>query len=249
MGREPLQHPALTAALEKASVCVESLGAHFSPQEELHASEIALRISDADVSQAASTAIQIALVDLLRSWRIEPMAGVGHHSVKVAAVYAAYILSLPGAMRISSARSWMAIRVKQVEPNFKGGMMAVGAGLEDVALLLDIVTCGPVVIACEYSPRSIAVSGEDMALAELESLLEEDGMPQRRLALLLEVLLYQVSEYVSRAATEPESSCSGSETDPNANLFAFVELSIGPVHQLPVIDTSKSGVVTADPEC
>ena len=51
-------------------------------------------INNADFSQAASTAIQIALVDLLRSWGIESMAVVGHSSGKVAAAYATGILSL-----------------------------------------------------------------------------------------------------------------------------------------------------------
>jgi NADPH:quinone reductase-like Zn-dependent oxidoreductase/malonyl CoA-acyl carrier protein transacylase len=182
MGRELLQYPTFAESLRQSSSCVESFGATFSLQEELYASETTSRINDADVSQAASTAIQIALVDLLRSWGVEPAAVVGHSSGEVAAAYAAGILSLPGAMRIAYARGQMAIRIKTVQPDFKGGMMAVSAGMEDVAPLLDIVTSGTVVVACENSPKSLTVSGEDVALDELETLLEEDGVPHRRLA-------------------------------------------------------------------
>ncbi|PSN59795.1 ketoacyl-synt-domain-containing protein, partial [Corynespora cassiicola Philippines] len=182
MGRELLQYPIFSAALEMASACVESFGANFSLLEELYANEATTRINDADVSQPASTAIQIALVDLLRSWGVEPMAVVGHSSGEVAAAYAAGILSLPGAMRIAYARGQMAIRIKTVQPDFKGGMMAVAAGLEDIVPLLDIITSGIVVVGCENSPKSITVSGEESALEELETLLEEDGLPHRRLA-------------------------------------------------------------------
>lgn len=182
MGRELLQYPMFSAALEMCSACVESFGANFSLLEELYANEDTSRINDADVSQAASTAIQISIVDLLRSWSVEPMAVVGHSSGEVAAAYAAGLLSLPGAMRIAYARGQMAIRIKKVEPDFKGGMLAVAAGLEDVVPLLDIVTAGKVVVACENSPKSITVSGDEAALEELESLLEEDGLPHRRLA-------------------------------------------------------------------
>jgi acyl transferase domain-containing protein len=181
VSRELLQYPIFSATLEMASACVESFGANFSLHEELYANENTSRINDADVSQPASTTIQIALVDHLRSWGIEPQAVVGHSSGEIAAAYAAGFLSLPGAMRIAYARGQMAIRIRQVQPDFKGGMMAVAAGLEDVTPLLDIVTAGKVVIACENSPKSITVSGEEAALAELESLLEEDGLPHRRL--------------------------------------------------------------------
>jgi acyl transferase domain-containing protein len=182
MGRELLQYPVFAASLDKASACLESFGASFSLKEELYASETTSRINDADVSQVASTAIQIALVDLLRSWGIRPTAVVGHSSGEVAAAYAAEIVSLPGAMRIAYARGQMAIRIRKVDPDFKGGMMAVSAGLDDVLPLLDIVTAGTAVVACENSHKSITVSGEDAALDELESLLEEDGIPHRRLA-------------------------------------------------------------------
>lgn len=182
MGRELLQYPVFAESIEKSSSCVQSFGATFSLQEELFASEATSRINDADVSQAASTAIQIALVDLLRSWGVEPAAVVGHSSGEVAAAYAGGILSLPGAMRIAYARGQMAIRIKTVQPDFQGGMMAVSGGMEDVAPLLDIVISGTVVVACENSPKSLTVSGESAALDELETLLEEDGIPHRRLA-------------------------------------------------------------------
>lgn len=182
MGRELLQYPVFAGSLEKSSSCVQSFGATFSLQEELFASEATSRINDADVSQAASTAIQIALVDLLRSWGVEPAAVVGHSSGEVAAAYAGGILSLRGAMRIAYARGQMAIRIKTVQPDFKGGMMAVSGGMEDVAPLLDIIISGTVVVACENSPKSLTISGDNAALDELETLLEEDGIPHRRLA-------------------------------------------------------------------
>ncbi|CAG7938877.1 unnamed protein product [Penicillium olsonii] len=232
MGRELLQYPVFAQSLEKSSSCVQSFGATFSLTEELYASEATSRINDADVSQAASTAVQIALVDLLRSWGVEPAAVVGHSSGEVAAAYAGGILSLPGAMRIAYARGQMAIRIKTVQPDFEGGMMAVSAGMEDVAPLLDIVISGTVVVACENSPKSLTVSGESAALDELETLLEEDGIPHRRLAVdfpyhspFLEPFIDQYEEdictddtFVTTETTSVEffSAMAGRKVDPIA---------------------------------
>ncbi|KAF2464420.1 polyketide synthase-like protein [Lindgomyces ingoldianus] len=181
MGRELFGYPAFAESLKKSSACVESFGATFNLLEELYGDEKTSRINDADVSQAASTAVQIALVDLLRSWEVEPTAVVGHSSGEVAAAYGGGFLTLPGAMRIAYSRGQMGVRLKQEQPDFKGGMMVISAGVEDVVPLLDIVTSGTVVIACENSQKSITVSGEDAALDELETLLEEDGVPHKRL--------------------------------------------------------------------
>ncbi|ORY03831.1 polyketide synthase-like protein [Clohesyomyces aquaticus] len=231
MGRELLGYPVFAGSLKKSSACVESFGATFNLLEELYGDEKSSRINDADVSQAASTAVQIGLVDLLRSWGVEPSAVVGHSSGEVAAAYGAGFLTQQGAMRIAYSRGQMGVRLKKEQPDFKGGMMAVSAGVEDVVPLLDIVTSGTVVIACENSQKSVTVSGEDVALDELETLLEEDGVPHKRLAVdfpyhspFLEPFIDRYEEDIHAAESFPEtqhkveffSSMAGRRTAPAA---------------------------------
>lgn len=54
-------------------------------------------------SQTATTAVQLALVNLVRAWGIFPTAVVGHSSGEIAAAYAAGALSMAG--RLSSRPS------------------------------------------------------------------------------------------------------------------------------------------------
>ncbi|TVY38283.1 Highly reducing polyketide synthase, partial [Lachnellula occidentalis] len=51
------------------------------------------RLNSAEYAQPITTAVQIALVNLLRSWNIHPSAVVGHSSGEIAAAYAAYAIS------------------------------------------------------------------------------------------------------------------------------------------------------------
>ena len=62
------------------------------------------RINLPQFSQPLCTALQIALVELLKSFHIAPVAVVGHSSGEIAAAYAIGALSLESACRISYHR-------------------------------------------------------------------------------------------------------------------------------------------------
>lgn len=73
-------------------------GGSWSLIDELLKSESQSRIREAEISQPATTAIQIALVDLLRSFSIRPSRVIGHSSGEVAAAYTAGALSRENAI-------------------------------------------------------------------------------------------------------------------------------------------------------
>lgn len=73
-------------------------GGAWSLIEELAKADNESRINEAEISQPATTAIQIALVDLLESFSIRPSRVVGHSSGEVAAAYAAGALSRDNAI-------------------------------------------------------------------------------------------------------------------------------------------------------
>ncbi|KAL7894249.1 polyketide synthase [Trichoderma sp. SZMC 28014] len=81
--------------------------------EELSRDESSSRLNNSEYGQPASTAVQIALVDLFKSWQVLPEAVVGHSSGEIAAAYAAGAISQSAAMFASYHRSFLAEKSKQ----------------------------------------------------------------------------------------------------------------------------------------
>jgi NADPH:quinone reductase-like Zn-dependent oxidoreductase/malonyl CoA-acyl carrier protein transacylase len=138
-------------------------------------------INDANISQPACTAVQLALTDLLRAWGIYPTAVAGHSSGEISAAYAAGILPLDSCMAISYYRGMVTLDLKNKFPNLKGSMMAVGGSQEEIAPLIKQLKNREVRIACFNSPTSLTISGDEPAIDELQVMLEERGMFNRKL--------------------------------------------------------------------
>ncbi len=75
-------------------------GCQWSLIEELSRSPKDSRISEAEIAQPATTAVQIALVDLLESLSIRASRVIGHSSGEIAAAYAAGALSRNSAILV-----------------------------------------------------------------------------------------------------------------------------------------------------
>lgn len=83
MGKELFIHQAFSDSLERAETAVRNLGCTWSLVEELFATKEASRIDSPEFSQPLCTALQLALVDLLRTWAVYPKAVVGHSSGEI----------------------------------------------------------------------------------------------------------------------------------------------------------------------
>lgn len=125
------------------------------------------------------TAVQLALVDLLRSWGITPAAVTGHSSGEIAAAYAAGALSLDSAIAIPYLRGNLILN-KYASITGKGGMLAVGLGREAAEMYINRLSSGMAVVACVNSQLSVTVSGDLVALSQLEEMLSEDKVFARR---------------------------------------------------------------------
>ncbi|KAB2571603.1 Highly reducing polyketide synthase easB [Lasiodiplodia theobromae] len=126
-------------------------------------------INDATRSQPVCTAVQVAIVDVLRGWGISPQAAVGHSSGEIAAAYAAGLLSAAQAIVIAYYRG-----VAAGETTTSGAMLAAGIGADEAEdLMREKRLQGKVVVACVNSPQSVTVSGAaegiEAVLAELQS--------------------------------------------------------------------------------
>ena len=153
--------------------------------EKLYGAENKGDIDEADVSQPACTAMQIALVDLLKDWRILPFAVCGHSSGEIAAAYAAGSLSKEDAVKVAYFRGQSVSRMRESSTCFEGAMLAVGLGASEVDIILSTrlsTTCdGHIGIGCINSPSSVTVSGDRCAIEALQQLLEADGLFSRLL--------------------------------------------------------------------
>ena len=118
-------------------------------------------ISAAKFAQPVCTAVQLALVNLLRQWGILPSGVVGHSSGEIAAAYAAGALGMKEALLISYYRGVAATELRR-----PGAMAAVGLGRAELADLL----VGNVVVACENSQSSSTISGN---LEDVEASLDQ----------------------------------------------------------------------------
>lgn len=179
MGRELYhQYPIYAAAIDRSSECLRQLGAGWSLSQELLERDAKnTKVGEAHISQPSCTAVQLALVDLLRSWDIEPVAVVGHSSGEIGAAYAAGLLSFDSAMAVAYHRGRLVPVLKKRHSGLNGAMMAVGGTPDEIQPLVDDLTNsggveGKVSIACFNSPTSLTISGDSTALTALEDQLK-----------------------------------------------------------------------------
>src|SRR5436190_681553 len=113
-------------------------------------------MNHSEFSQPICTALQIALVEVLRSWRIYPTAVVGHSSGEIAAAFAAGALSRESAWSVAYHRGVLSGRLPMLAPQ-RGSMMAVALPEDDMQALLrreDVQKgSGHITVACINSPR------------------------------------------------------------------------------------------------
>ncbi|KAI1636501.1 hypothetical protein F4809DRAFT_662452 [Biscogniauxia mediterranea] len=159
---------------------LRDLGCTWSLVTELSRPEEESRLGQCKISQPSTTAIQIALVDLLREFGIAPKGVVGHSSGEIAASYAAGAVSHDVAINIAYHRGLFSALAKEVNA-CRGAMIAVGAGEKAVLPLVEQVTRGRIKVACVNSPENTTVSGDEAGIDELQRILERKGLFNKKL--------------------------------------------------------------------
>ncbi|KAH0382185.1 polyketide synthase, partial [Aureobasidium melanogenum] len=171
MGRELLSNDARSGVFRDSILSsrdiLRTLGATWDLETELLRGADESRLNEAELAQPVSTAVQIALVQLLRAHGARPNAVVGHSAGEIAAAYAAGHLSQATAIELSFHRGFMAKAAEEKGLGL-GAMLSVGMGEHDAARHLKDLTKGRAVVACINSPKSITISGDADAVNEFE---------------------------------------------------------------------------------
>lgn len=176
------------------------------------------RINEAYLSQPLCTAVQIALVRLLKSWAILPKSVVGHSSGEIAAAYCAGNLTLESAMTVAYYRGKYSSQLKQKAPELQGGMLAVGLSADECEKYISSVKSGKLNISCVNSPVSTTVSGDLSAIHDLQSKLKASDVFNR----MLKVDIAYHSHHMKILAEEYLHSLSTiGSTAPNGEIAFF----------------------------
>ncbi|KAJ6784017.1 hypothetical protein PWT90_00304 [Aphanocladium album] len=141
----------------------------WSILDELTKPEAKSRLAQSEFSQPLCTALQIALVDTLKCWNIEPQAVIGHSSGEIAAAYSAGILTRRDTIICAYYRG---LYMSKGRNGTAGSMMAVG--LTEAEANIELAPfVGRVAIAAVNSPSSITLSGDKDAILEIKQKLDE----------------------------------------------------------------------------
>lgn len=136
------------------------------------------------MSQSLSTATQIALVDLLRSWEIHPKIVVGHSSGEIAAAYSIGAISKESALKIAYYRGALADHLSSGSQG-RGAMLAVALSEAEVEPYLKTFGCDlhhwDLTVGCVNSPKNVTLTGGVQSIEVFEALMKENNIFARKL--------------------------------------------------------------------
>ncbi|KAG9190821.1 hypothetical protein G6011_08909 [Alternaria panax] len=177
MGRELMAYAPFRNAMLGADRYFKSLGSPWSLIDELyHKSEEDSGIHQPELSQPVCTALQVAIHDLLISWKVRASISVGHSSGEIAGAYASRAISQESAWMISYFRG-LAVAITQTLDPSNGAMIAVQAPLDAWKHTMDEHNAknpnDAIVIACYNSLISFTLSGTHTAIHQMSVALKE----------------------------------------------------------------------------
>ncbi|KAI1497898.1 hypothetical protein F5X99DRAFT_395284 [Biscogniauxia marginata] len=167
-------------------------------EERIMAEKESSRIHEAAISQPVCTALQIGLIDVMKSLNIGFHTVIGHSSGEIAAAYAAGRLSARDAILISYYRGLFAHLASGPEGQ-KGGMLAAGMSeSEALAFCRDPSFAGRIYVAASNAPSSVTLSGD----LDMIQLAQEKLVAENKFAKLLFVDTAYHSPHMTKPAAE-----------------------------------------------
>ncbi|KAK0123298.1 Polyketide synthase 19 [Cadophora gregata f. sp. sojae] len=164
-------------ALDRMQRSLDTLPAEDRPDwtlvEQIEAPAKTSRIGQAAISQPICTAIQVAIVDVLRAAGVDLSAVVGHSSGEIAAAYASGYLNATDSIRIAYYRG-LHSHLAQGPGGKRGKMMAVGMSLKQATAFCQEVGAA-LTVAASNSQTSCTLAGDSEAIDAAFAQLQETG--------------------------------------------------------------------------
>ncbi|KAF5501052.1 Reducing polyketide synthase DEP5 [Colletotrichum siamense] len=148
---------------------LKTLKTGWTIEEELLKSETESRIMKSEYALPCSTAIQIGLLAVLRSWGVIPNVVTGHSSGEIAAAFAAGAITADEAIIVAYFRGYVLNRTRT---QHSGAMAVIGVGSKDISERL----LPGVVIACENSHVNTTISGDACAVEAMVTKFKAGGI-------------------------------------------------------------------------
>ncbi|KAL2062583.1 hypothetical protein VTL71DRAFT_5655 [Oculimacula yallundae] len=188
---------------------------------QISASRKSSRLAEAEISQPCCTALQIALVDLLRRHGVKPTAVLGHSSGEIAAAYACGAITARDAISVAYYRGKVMRELDSAAA--PGAMAAVGLGPNEVEQFLR----PGVTIGCENSFNSTTLTGKRNVLELVVNEIKE-ALPDVFVRMLKVDRAYHSDQMKSVAAKYLEYLMDVCLTpcDPKIPFFSSVNCSI-----------------------
>ncbi|KAF6807652.1 polyketide synthase [Colletotrichum musicola] len=174
------QYPVFKKSLDECDAYLASLGCGWSVRDELLKPSENSRLNHPSLAQPLCTCIQVALVELLRSWDVYPSAVCGHSSGEIAAAFCAGAITRESAWKIAYHRGVVATRALAMTSKEPTTMMSVGLGEEQVATYL--AGKHSVTVGCINSPVNVTLTGSRKHIDELWEVLDNKKIFARKLA-------------------------------------------------------------------
>lgn len=204
-------------SLAKSASIIRELGASWDLIDELILDETKSRINEIWLSQPATTAVQIALVDILRDFGLQPHIVIGHSSGEIAAAYAAGYLSQQAAIQVSYYRG-LICKIESDQACVKGAMLVVGLSEEETLDHIRQLGLNSLSIACINSPISITVSGEEKSIEKLHEQCQASSLFSRK----LNTGIAYHSSHVHEASIRYRKCLSGLDVITSEGLSTFI---------------------------
>ncbi|KAM0251922.1 hypothetical protein ACHAQJ_007937 [Trichoderma viride] len=174
------QDSGFLASIRDLDEVLQSLPAEYKPswtlEQTLLDKPTVSKINDVTRSQPICTAVQVALVNMLRSWGVTPTAVIGHSSGEIAAAYGAGLLTASEAILAAYFRGFAVGKLLS-----RGNMMAAGVSPDAANSLIEQLGLKEVRVACVNAPESVTISGTVNDIDALQAELQKEGKFARKL--------------------------------------------------------------------
>ncbi|CAN8097860.1 unnamed protein product [Discula destructiva] len=184
MGVDLLQNPTFRSTIELFDEELAKLECTWSVADVLSRHDSSTDIDDPVYSQTMTTALQIALYELMKTLGVQAALVAGHSSGEIAAAYAAGALNLASACRVSYFRGKCASALRSQSIANPGAMMSVDLSAQEMQHYVQGSVGNQqstLHIACINSPTNVTISGDEAAIDAIEVTLAAQNVYTRKL--------------------------------------------------------------------